>query len=322
MRYRFQGVSAVAAATILALLGGGCAHNQGQASPGPVEKHDLTVGFVPVADAAALYIAQQRGFFQAEGLHVKLVPIRSGADAISGQLAGKYDVVLGNYVSYILADATQHQHFRILAPAAADAPDVSMLLVPAGSPIQSIAGLAGKTVGVNALNNIGTLFITSMLSDNGMHVQTDHVQFKAVPFPDMTHALQADQVDAAWMVEPFVTAAEMAGAKPLADTNTGATQNLPIAGYMVTQAWEQRYPNTAAAFRAALAKGQQIAASNSPAVWRGLETFANIKPSDAEIIALPSFPLTIQAGSLQRIANLMLLYNMIDQGFNAAKMLR
>jgi Acyl-CoA dehydrogenase, C-terminal domain len=75
----------------------------------------------------------------------------------------------------------------------------------------------------------------------------------------MTHALQTNQVQAAWMVEPFVTYAEMTGAEPLADTDSGATQNLPIAGYMVTQSWEQKYPGTAAAFRRALLEGQRIA---------------------------------------------------------------
>lgn len=51
----------------------------------------------------------------------------------------------------------------------------------------------------------------------------------------MTRALQKHEVAAAWMVEPFVTYAELTGAQPIADTDEGATQNIPIAGYMVTQ---------------------------------------------------------------------------------------
>ena len=310
-----------AAAVAIALLSGGCFRGEEPASPA-VEKHDLTVGAVPVADSAALYVAQQRGLFRAAGLNVKIVPVVSGETAIASQLAGKYDAVLGNYVSYILADALHHDKFRVLAPGSADSPNDSVLLVPARSRIQTIADLKGKTIGVNALNNIGTLLITSLLAANAMGVKDDHIRFKAIPFPDMTRALQTHQVDAAWMVEPFVTYAEMTGATPLADTDQGATQNLPVAGYMVTQSWEKKYPGTAAAFKRALLEGQQIASRNLPAVWHGVEKFAKIPANVAGLIALPTYPPLIQPSELQRIANLMLLYNMLGQNFDASQMLR
>jgi NitT/TauT family transport system substrate-binding protein len=321
MKYGFPGVLTVAATVTTALLSGGCASSNGAAAP-PVEKHDVIVGAVPVADGAALYIAQQRGLFQAQGLNVKIETIVSGADAITGQLAGKYDVVLGNYVSYILADALHHDKFRLLAPASADSPNDSMLLVPANSPIQTVAGLEGKTIGVNAPNNIGTVFLDSLLSANAMGVQQDHIHLVTVPFPDMTRALQTHKVDAAWMVEPFVTFAEMSGATPLADTNEGATQNLPLGGYVVTESWEKKYPGTAAAFKRALLQGQEIASRNLPAVWHGVERFAKIPATVAGLIALPSYPLVMQPSELQRVANLMLLYNMLGENYDTNQMLR
>ena len=322
MRYRFPVVPAAAAAVAVALLSGGCSSNNAVASSPPVEKHTLVVGAVPVADSAALYIAQQRGFFRDQGLNVKIEPIISGANAITGQLAGNYDVVLGNYVSYILADALHHDKFQVLAPGAADSANDSALLVPPGSPIQSVADLKGKTVAVNALNNIGTVFITSVLSEYAMGLKADHIRLVVVPFPLMSQALKTHKVDAAWMVEPFVTYAEMAGAQPLADTNAGATQNLPLGGYMVTQSWEQKYPGTADAFRRALRQGQEVAATNSPAVWRGLEKYAGMPSSVAEIIALPNYPLANQYDEIQRVANLMLQYNMLSQNFDVHQMLR
>src|SRR6516164_4337374 len=109
MKYRFPGVLVLASTVTIALLSG-CARSDGAAAP-PVELHNVTVGAVPVADAAALYIAQQRGLFQAQGLNVTIKTIVSGADAITGQLAGRYDVVFGNYVSYILADALHKDTF-------------------------------------------------------------------------------------------------------------------------------------------------------------------------------------------------------------------
>lgn len=322
MRYRFPAVPAAAAAVAIALLSGGCSSNNVAASSPPVEKHNLIVGAVPVADSAALYIAQQRGFFRDQGLNVKIEPIISGANAITGQLAGQYDVVLGSYVSYILADAVHNDKFRVLAPGGADSADYSALLVAPGSSIQSVADLKGKTVAVNALNNIGTVFITSELSQYAMGLKADHIRLVVVPFPQMSQALKTHKADAAWVVEPFVTYAEMAGAQPLADTNAGATQNLPLGGYVVTQSWEQKYPGTADAFRRALRQGQEIAATDSSAVWRGLEKYAGMPSSVAEIIALPTYPLANQDEELQRIANLMLQYNMLSQNYDVHQMLR
>jgi NitT/TauT family transport system substrate-binding protein len=320
MKYQFRGVAMVAAVATAALLCGGCGRGGVHASA--PEERDLTVGAVPVADAAALYIAQQRHLFAAQGLRVKIVPVVSGATAIAGQQAGKFDVVLGNYVSYILADAQHGAKFRVLAPGSTVSANQSMLLVPPGSPIQRVAQLKDVTIGVNALNNIGTLLVTSVLYDNGIYVKRDHVHFKAIPFPEMSHALLTHKIDAAWMVEPFVTYAELAGAQSIADTDSGATQDFPIGGYMVTQSWEQTHPRTAAAFRRALLAGQKIASVDPPAVWDGLKRFAGIPLSTADLIALPSYPLSVQADTLQRIAALMMTFGLLSHFYDTRRMLR
>ena len=320
MRQHYWGVASAAVIATVALLSGGCAGGAEPAGALPLEQNDLVVGAVPVADAAALYIAKQQGLFAAEGLNVKIETVVSGANAIAGQMAGKYDVVLGNYVSYILADARQHDKFRVLAPAAAFSPHVSAVVVPAGSPIHTVTDLKGKTIAVNALNNIATLMVSSLLNANAMGVQQDHIHFKVVPFPEMIQALLTHQVDAAWMVEPFVTTAEMTGAESVVDTDQGAAQDLPLAGYMVTRSWEQKYPGTAAAFRRAIREGQESATQSISAVWHGVEAYAKIPAGVAELITLPNYPLTMPAIELQRVSDLMLDYNMLKQHFNAGQM--
>lgn len=324
MTYRYPRLPRAAAATAaaLALLAAGCSASGGQPSPPQVEKHNLTVAAVPAADSAGLYIAEQRGLFKAQGLNVKIIPAISSATVINQQLAGKIDVTLGNYVSYILADARQNAKLRILAAASVMGPNVQELLVPAGSPIHNVAGLAGKTIGVNVLNNIGTLLITSVLNDNAMTLQKDHVHFKAIEFPKMAQALQKHEVNAAWLPEPFVTGAEETiGAQPLADTDQGTTQNFPIGGIVVTQSWERKYPKTAAAFRQAFLEGQRIAATDPAAVQQGMQQFAQLPHSTAAIETPPTYPLTTDARSIQRIADLMLRFDMLRHAFDTGQML-
>ncbi len=321
IRWRFRAslIGVVLAACLVAV---GCSAGGGSsAAPGNLEKANLVVAAVPALDSAAVYIAQQRGLFAAEGLHVTILPAISSKSVIQQQLAGKFDVSVGNYVSYLLADATQHANLQILAPGSVMQPGTQEILVPAGSPIQTVSQLAGKTVAVNVTGNIGTLLVESVLADSAIADPTAAVHFKPIQFPDMWSALKNHQVDAAWLPEPFVTQAEeKAGAVPLADADQGASQNIPIVGYVVTKAWAKKYPNTAAAFRTAIMKAQAIAATDPGAVQSGMEKFAGTSPQDAAIAAAPQYPTQNSEPLIQRLANLMLQFGMLNQSFNAKSM--
>jgi NitT/TauT family transport system substrate-binding protein len=141
-------------------------------------------------------------------------------------------------------------------------------------------------------------------------------------FPDMAKALQEGKVAAAWEADPFITESEEnVGAIPLADSNQGSTENLPIAGYMVTASWLKKYPNTAAAFRRALVKAQTIATNDPAAVQQGMEAFAKVPAISASVEASPQFPTQMNAALLVRLEQLMLHFNMIGQSYDVSQML-
>jgi len=315
---RFFRISAAAAA--VSLLAAGCASADGSAAPGP-EKPDLTVAMVPADDTAGWYIAQQDGLFAKEGLHIKIIPAISSETAIKGQLDGTYDITDGNYVSYIQAEVQQHAQLDIFAAGSIMEPGCQEILVPQGSPIKDVADLRGKTIGVNVPNNIGTLLVGALLRDNGMSVKDIH--FKYLAFPLMAAALQDHQVDAAWLPEPFVTGAEeQIGAVPLADLDSGATQSLPISGYVVTKAWARRYPRTLAAIERALNQAQRIADTDPSAVEKAMAHFApGVTPTAAAVMAEPDFPLDTDKVLIQRIADLMQQFGLLQKPFDVSQMI-
>ena len=148
------------------------------------------------------------------------------------------------------------------------------------------------------------------------------MQFVPVKFPDMARALSSGQVDAAWLPEPFVSQDEESiGAVPLADSNQGTTQNIPISGYMVTAAWLKKYPNTAAAFRTAILKAQAVAATDPGAIQQGMEGFAGTTKETAAIANAPEFPTQQNEVLLQRLADLMLNFGMLQQHYNVNQMI-
>ena len=321
--FRRRPLAGLAALVGFGLLAAGCSGGgSGPAAPGGLEKTNLNVAAVPSMDSAGLYIAQQRGLFAAEGLRVTILPATSGATVIAGQRAGALDVTVGNYVSYILANSQPKDpaDFRVLTPGSIMQPGNQEIMVPSTSHITKVSQLAGKRIAVNVLNNIGTLLVKSVLSDNA--VDPSSVHFVPVKFPDMAKALSSGQVDAAWLPEPFVSQdEEKIGAVPLADSNQGTTQNIPISGYMVTATWLKKYPNTAAAFRTAIIKAQAIAATNPGAIQQGMQRFAGVTKETAAIANSPEFPTQQNGVLLQRLSDLMLNFGMLQQHYSVNQMI-
>jgi NitT/TauT family transport system substrate-binding protein len=286
-----------------------------------VEKPDLTVAVVPAISAAGLYIAQQDGYFTAAGLHVKIVPIASGVDAIPSLLNGSVDIDEGQWAADLAVEAKGIAKLHALASASAGGPGVQEIAIPARSPIQTVQQLRGATIAVNALNGLAVLATDIMLASHGVPVSSVH--YVVFSFPDMGRALADHKVDAAFIAEPSLSAAEIAdGVQPLADVDQGATQNIPISGYVVTQAWARKYPRTAAAFTHALERGQQIADSNPAAVERALMPALHISKMTAAMMALGTFPLTVNPVALARVANLMQKNNLLPGSVNTSTVVK
>ena len=109
------------------------------------EKPDITVAAIPAVDLAGLYIAQDKGLFARQGLHVIIEKIPSSQAIIADQLKGQVDISAGSYVAYISAQAAGGR-FRVLAEASTLAPNTRVLVIAGTSPITTIAELAGKKI--------------------------------------------------------------------------------------------------------------------------------------------------------------------------------
>ena len=87
-RFRRPATGLAALVGLAGVLAAGCSGG-GSAAPGGLEETNLVVAAVPAIDSAGLYIAQQRGLFAAEGLHVTILKATSGATTIPNQLRGQ-----------------------------------------------------------------------------------------------------------------------------------------------------------------------------------------------------------------------------------------
>ena len=321
MNTRSSWMVALAGAAIM-ILSAGCAAAGGATPAAAVpqaEVPDITVAAIPAVDLAGLYIAQDRGLFASHGLRVRIEPIPSAQSVLADQLKGKVDISAGSYVAYIAAQAAGAR-FRILAQASTLAPNTRALVVTANSRVTTVAGLTGKKIGVNGVNSIGTLLISALLSARG--ISPAKVKFVTDPggFPALPGKLQDGDWAAAFLAEPYITAAgQQYGEQVLADLDQGAVINLPVDGYVATRAWARQHPRTAAAFIQAIEQGQAIANHDVSAVQAIMAQNDKLPPQVTAAMALPdTYPVgpVVQA-NIQRVATAMLKFGLIGQQYAA-----
>ncbi|WP_433512084.1 ABC transporter substrate-binding protein [Nonomuraea sp. CA-143628] len=296
----------VAVALTLTACGGNSDSPGASANGKGLEKSEIKVGALPIPDAVSLYIANEKGFFKEEGLTVQPVTITGGAVAIPQVKSGALDISQTNYVSTFLA-ASRGDKLKLVADAYQAGPNTFNIMVPKDSPIKTVADLKGKTVLVNNLRNVATLAVTTQLKVAGL--TENDVKFAEKPFPDMGNAITSGQADACWITEPFITANQSKlGFRKLADTMTGETEDLPIAGWMATDEWAKKNPKTLAAFQRAIAKAQSLASSNRKEIEAMLPKYTKIDAKTASVITLGTFPSELSATRLQKVADLMVDY--------------
>jgi NitT/TauT family transport system substrate-binding protein len=312
---------AVLAILFLPRLTGG-----GNADPPVIEQPNLNVAVVPAVDSAGFFVALHEGLFAAHGLHVTFIPAVSSETVINAQALDepndRIDISCGNYVSYLQAQESYDHGQRssstsdpmvaadleIFAEGSLMDPGTQGLYVMPSSHISSLAGLEGKTVGVNAPGNILYLLVASVLADHGLSVSGVH--FAYYPLPEMAAMLKTGKITAAVLPEPFATQAQQSmGVTQIADLDQGATASFPVQGCAVTRQWAAAHPVTLAAFRAAFEQGQAIADANRSVVEQSMEALPaplGVSRVTAAMMTLDGYPVgPVDTVRIQRVADVM-----------------
>lgn len=264
----------------------------------------IVVGSLPLIDTAGLQVALKEGYFTQAGLNVTVKTVTQSTAAIPDLLHGSIDVIGGaNYVSFFEAQAHGTFPVEILAPATDCTADTYGVVAMPSSGVTKPADLAGKTIAVNLTQNIQTLTTSAVLAADGVTASSLH--YVQIPFPDMVSALQAHRVDAISVVEPFLAAALAAGGKLVTSTCTGSIAGFPLSGYVTTQSWAQQHAAAARAFQQAVEKGNAYANAHPSVVRSLLPTYTKITAQAAATMPLGTYPDTLTAAPMQRVATLM-----------------
>lgn len=307
----------VAAVALLALSG--CTDSEAgtesaAASAGATELTPVTVGVIPIADTAPLYLGDAQGFFEDAGLDLTIETATGGAAIVPAVVAGDYQFGFSNVLSLMVANE-KGLGLETVSPAVAttgdsDA-DFGAIIVKADSPIQSPADLAGKTVSSNSLGNINDTIVRTLVDDDGADSST--ISFVEVPFPDAIAAVENSQVDAAFVVEPFVTSALEAGDRVISYAYADFDPKLDIAAYFSTSEYVEGNADIVENFQTAMQQSLEYAQENPDAVRDIIATYTKTPPETLAKIVLPSWPTEMNEDALQKLADAAESYGVLTE---------
>jgi len=225
-------------------------------------KVTLAVGGKNLLYYLPLTIAEQRGYFKAEGLDVTIVDFAGGARALQAVVGGSADVVSGAFEHTV---NMQHKGQRMRAfVLQGRAPQIVLGVNPktmAG--FKTITDLKGKKIGVTAPGSSTNVMVNFILAKAGLK-PSDVSIIGVGAAQGAVAAMRAGQIDAISNLDPVITLLQRSGdLKIVSDTRIVAEAEKVFGGPMpagclyAPQAFIDKNPNTTQALTNAIVRADK-----------------------------------------------------------------
>ncbi|MQA84332.1 MAG: PhnD/SsuA/transferrin family substrate-binding protein [Streptosporangiales bacterium] len=283
---------------------------------GEGEPTTVTVGTLPLASAAPLYLAREKGFFREQGIEVKPQLTQGGAEVAAGVQSGSFDFGYAGVIPILIAKA-KGLPVKIVGTTddqGKDAQEADVITVARkGSDIRTARDLEGATVGVNSLKGVAEVVIkTSVEKDGG---DPSKVKLLEVPIPEMVTSLESEGIDAAFIPEPFQLQALQDGARIIENASYQAVdpRGFELGIYIASDQYVAENRDVVQRFMAALDRATEYAAAHPEEVRNTISTYTEIPPEVIDKIKLPRWDSELRRESVQLQAELTKRYGIVEE---------
>jgi NitT/TauT family transport system substrate-binding protein len=174
--------------------------------------------------------------------------------------------------------------------------------------ITSPKQLEGKKVATNALKNIVDTSVKDIIKKDGG--DPNKVSFVELAFPDMAAQLDAGNVQAIFVVEPFLSSAKAKGWRTIG-SYADVDPNLCVALYFTSQQQLQSNPDLVKRFTEAMNESLTYANSHPDEVRQALGTYTQITEQVRKSLTLPKWPSEIDKDAINKLADLAVTYGLL-----------
>ncbi|WLD77108.1 MULTISPECIES: ABC transporter substrate-binding protein [Actinomycetaceae] len=233
--------------------------NAGQSGSSATGDADVTIGltYIPNVQFAPVYVADAQGLYNDAGVTVTVRHHGSDEGLFTALLAGQEDVVIASGDEAVVA-ASQGLDLVSIGQYYASYPGT--VIVPADSPIATLADLKGKTIGIPG--EYGSSYYATLAAIKAGGLQTSDVTISSIGYTQQA-ALAAGQVDAVvGFTNNDAVQMRLSGLDireiPLDDGSTP----LVAASIVTTREWAQSHPDAARAVVSATTEAMNAIAAD------------------------------------------------------------
>ena len=203
-----------------------------------------------------LYVAEQKGFFTEQGLHITTIPVNNVQNAINTVATKAADFVsIGS--DSIMAARSHDLPVRLVIPGYNTMPYGFVV----GPNIKTWADLRGKTVAVGAKTDVTGILLRIMAKANNLDPDKDLSLIVSGSTSSRFVALQSGNVDAVFLNPPFDFFAETKGMRILARASDYA-KPWQFTGYAMNTDWLASHRKEAVGLARAFRKAVDFAYKN------------------------------------------------------------
>ena len=230
------------------------------------EMTKLRINRSPVGQFQGLIIAQEQGWFAERGIEVELAIGTSPDAAIAELIAGQSQIAMTGGVPLVAAVANGVPVVAVINGQDDGAVQTHGLLVKADSPIQTIADLKGKTIGLPGIASPQGLYLLDALEAAGM--SRDDVELVNLPFPGVTQAIESGAVDAGIPIGLFFDFGKAGGLRELPEYAKEVIIGAPAVFFAANKMWAAENEEVLAKFVEAMQMAHDWANENPDEVRR------------------------------------------------------
>jgi NitT/TauT family transport system substrate-binding protein len=251
------------------------------------EPATLRMAVLPILDALPMYVAQEKGYFEDNGVNVEFIPVGSAAERDQIMSAGQADGMINDLISTLLynQDTTQIQVVSFARVATSEYPQFRILAAK-DSGIESVEGLKGVEIGISEGSVIE--YTTDRLLEAEGFTPAE-INTIAVPRIDLRMSLlDSGELMAANLPDPLASLAIQGGALPVVDDTSHPEFGNSLISFRKTVI--DGDPNAIRGFMAAIDQATQDI-NVDPSQWEELLTEQKLVP--APLIGtyqIPTFP--------------------------------
>ncbi len=232
-----------------------------------------------------LQTIRDRGFDAANGFTLELLPLAGNPATQVAMQGGEVDAIVSDFL-WVAQQRAQGADFTFLPYSTA----VGSLVVPADSPVQTLADLKGKKIGIagGPVDKSWLILRAWNAKENGEDLAAVTEQVFGAP-PVIMNAAETGEVDGAINFWHFLAKMKAAGMREVisveqAATDLGLDPTTPLLGFVLRDAWIAEHPDLAKGLAAASHQAKALLASDD-AAWEAIRPMMNAA-NDAEFEAL------------------------------------